>query len=157
MKKQKILLVCSTGGHLSQMLKIADELNDYNYFFDTYESTVSSDVSKGYFIKSRFTNCPNIGAIVLLMITTLIMSIKILYKEKPNIIITTGSGEIAIPFCYLGKLFGSKIIYIETLSRIATPSTGGKVIYPVADLFLVQWESLLEKYGEKAKFLGRVI
>jgi UDP-N-acetylglucosamine:LPS N-acetylglucosamine transferase len=66
MKKQKICLVCSTGGHLSQMLKIAEELNDYNYFFVTYESTVSSDVRKGYFIKSRFTNSPNMGAIVLL-------------------------------------------------------------------------------------------
>ena len=93
----------------------------------------------------------------ILLIKTILKAFKILTKEKPDVIVSTGGGEIAVPFCYIGKILGAKIIFIETLSRITTPSGGGRLVYPIADLFLVQWESLLKKYGTKAKYWGNVI
>lgn len=57
--------------------------------------------------------------------------------------------------CYIGKLFGSKIIYLETFANIKTKSLSGKLVYPIADLFLVQWESMLECYP-KAVYVGGV-
>ena len=92
-----------------------------------------------------------------MLIMTLIKAVKILLKEKPDVIISTGGGEIAVPFCYIGKVLGAKVIFIETLTRLTTPSGGGKLVYPIADLFLVQWESLLNRYGKKAKYWGKVI
>ena len=70
----------------------------------------------------------------------------ILYiKLRPKFIITTGT-HTAVPICYIGKLFGSKIIYIETFANIETKTLAGRILYPIADLFIVQWESMLELY-----------
>lgn len=80
----------------------------------------------------------------------------ILKKEKPKVIISTGAG-VAVPACFLGKLFfKSKIIFIESFCRIEEPSLSGKLIYPISDLFLVQWKKLLKFYG-KAIYRGSVV
>ncbi len=77
-------------------------------------------------------------------------------KERPTIIVSTGS-EIAIPFFYLGRLLGIATLFIESWCRVKTPSGTGRLVYPVATHFLVQWEPLLERYGSKARFRGRVL
>ena len=59
--------------------------------------------------------------------------------------ITTGA-LIAYPFCVIGKMMGAKIIYVESFARVKKPSLTGKLLYPFADLFIVQWEDMLEKY-----------
>ena len=48
--------------------------------------------------------------------------------------------------CYIGILFGSKIIWIETFANIQTKTKSGKMVYPIADLFIVQWETMLKLY-----------
>jgi UDP-N-acetylglucosamine:LPS N-acetylglucosamine transferase len=149
----KLCLVCSHGGHMVQMTRLLDAINDFNYFFITFKSEGTNHLENAYFVK--FEGWDTRGK--LLLIKTILISFKILIKEKPNIIITTGAGEIAVPFCYVGKLLGIRIIYIESFSRITTPSAAGRLIYPIADLFLVQWNSLLKKYGRKAKYWGQVI
>ena len=80
------------------------------------------------------------------------MSIYLYFKIHPDYIITTGT-HTAGPICYLGKIFGSKIIYIETFANMSTKTITGKFIYPIADLFVVQWESMLALYPE-AKYGG---
>ena len=70
----------------------------------------------------------------------------ILYiKIRPKYIVTTGT-HTAVPICYIGKLFGTKIIFIETFANSKTKTLSGKMIYPIANLFIVQWESMLELY-----------
>jgi UDP-N-acetylglucosamine:LPS N-acetylglucosamine transferase len=76
----------------------------------------------------------------------------ILLKEKPDVIITTGA-HTCVPMCYLGKIFKKKIIYIESFAKVKTPNLSGKLVYPIADLFIVQWPELL-KYYPKGKYLG---
>ena len=89
------------------------------------------------------------------MITTPYV-LHILLKEKPDIIISTGS-EIAIPVFYIGKLLGIKTMFIESLCRVKEPSLTGKIVYPVSDVFLVQWEQLLCRFGKKAQYWGNVL
>jgi beta-1,4-N-acetylglucosaminyltransferase len=73
------------------------------------------------------------------------------------VIISTGAG-VAVPTCFLGKfLFKSKFIFIESFCRIKEPSLSGKLIYPIADLFFVQWKNLLNFYGKKAIYRGSVV
>lgn len=73
------------------------------------------------------------------------MSIKILLKEKPDLIVSTGAAP-AIPFFYIGKLFGAKVVYIEVYDRIEKPTITGKVVYPISDLFILQWEEQKKFY-----------
>lgn len=70
-----------------------------------------------------------------------ILAFKILRKEKPDLIISSGAA-VAVPFFWLGKLFGAKTVYIEIFDRIDKPTLTGKLVYPVTDKFIVQWEEL---------------
>ena len=77
-----------------------------------------------------------------------------MFREKPKVVVTTGA-LISFPFCLYGKLIGAKVVYIETFARVNDRSLTGRLVYPIADLFLVQWESLLEFYP-KAKYVGGI-
>jgi len=135
------------------MMRLLDAFEGHNYFFATYISEATKDLKNAYLIK--FEGWDLKGKI--LLIKSIIKATQILLRERPDVIISTGGGEIAVPFCYIGKILGAKVIFIETLARMTTPSGGGKLVYPIADLFLVQWESLLKSYGNKAKYGGKVI
>ena len=149
----KICLACSPGGHLVEMERLMPAFEGKDYFFVTYKSESSKHLKRAYFIGYK------VGYIRerITWFKTIFIALHILLKERPDVLISTGGGEIAVPFCYVGKLLGAKVILIETLTRITTKSAAGKLIYPIADLFLVQWEPLLKKYGKKAQYWGKVI
>ena len=79
---------------------------------------------------------------------------QILRCEKPDLIISTGAA-VAVPFFYLGKVMGAKLIYIEVFDRIDAPTLTGKLVYPITDRFIVQWEEMLRIYP-KAICLGSI-
>ena len=149
----KICLACSPGGHLTQMQRLMPAFEGKEYFFVTYKSEYSQHLERAYFIEYK------LGYIRerITWLKTIFIALHILLKERPDVVISTGGGEIAIPFCYVGKFLGAKVVFIETFARITTRSAAGKLIYPLADLFLVQWETLLKKYGKKAQCWGSVI
>ena len=88
------------------------------------------------------------------LIRNTFLAIKVLYKEKPDIIISSGAA-VAVPFFYLGKLHGSKLVYIEVFDRIDKPTMTGKMVYPITDKFIVQWEEMKKVYP-KAINLGSI-
>jgi len=87
-------------------------------------------------------------------IGTFVKSLYILIKEKPDVIISTGA-LATFPVCLLGKILRKKIIYIESFARVETASLTGKLVYPFADEFIVQWEEMLLIYP-KAKYGGGI-
>ncbi len=88
------------------------------------------------------------------LIKNTFVAFKVLRKEKPDIIISSGAA-VAVPFFYLGKLFGAKTIYIEVFDRIDKPTVTGKLVYPITDKFIVQWEEQKKIYP-KAINLGSI-
>ena len=68
-------------------------------------------------------------------------------KLRPDYIITTGA-HTAGPMCCIGKIFGSHIIYIETFANKKTKTVTGRLLYPIADVFIVQWKEMLELYPD---------
>ena len=81
-------------------------------------------------------------------------ALRILEKERPDLIISSGAAS-AVPFFWLGKLFGAKTIYIEVFDRIDAPTLAGKMCYPVADKFIVEWNEMIQVYP-KAINLGSI-
>ena len=79
---------------------------------------------------------------------------RIIRQENPDVIITTGA-LVSYPFCLIGKINKKKIIYIESFARVEEKSLTGKLVYPLVDLFLVQWQSMLKCYS-KAKYVGGI-
>ena len=60
-----------------------------------------------------------------------------------------------IPMCLLCKLWGGKLIYIESYAKVNSPTETGKLLYRFADQFYVQWETML-KFYPKAKCIGGI-
>lgn len=125
--------------------------NNYDFFIVTEKKEITRKLKKKY--KVHFIKDPNRNPVN--FFKNLYESSKIFEKENPDIIISTGAG-IALTTILIAKFHGKKIAFIESLSRVKTPSITGRLAYYVSDLFLVQWKSLLKEYGDKAKYGGRV-
>ena len=148
----KICLVCSHGGHLTETLQILDAFEGHDIFFATYHSAREEDVTE--ITRAYFTE--NIGTSVFRMFRAFFWTILVLRGERPDVIVSLGA-EIALPFFYLGKLMRIKTVFIESWCRVEALSKTGKLVYPIADLFLVQWPQLLGVCGSKAQCKGAVI
>lgn len=145
----KVGLVASHGGHLLQLELLERAFNSWETFYITYKGPTASKLSRRYLLQ-------NIGRNPLRLTAAVGKIFSILMKEKPDVLISTGA-EIAIPAFYLGKLLGTKTVFIESISRVKTPSRTGKIVYPITDLFVVQSMRLLSRYGRKARFYGAIV
>lgn len=149
--KYKVCLVGSSGGHLAHlyMLKPFWEKNDR--FWVTFDKEDARSILKN----EKMYPCyyPSNRSVKALIINTII-AIKVLFIEKPNLIISSGAAP-AIPFFWIGKILGIKTIYIEIFDRIDSPTISGKLCYPVSDRFIVEWEEMKKVYP-KAINLGSI-
>jgi len=152
----KICIASSAGGHFIQALKIVDFLKgeNFEYFFIThFAEHIDQNISKNkklYFITDPRRN-------FLKFFKSLIQSFAVLKKERPDVVISTGAGT-AVPICYLAKfLLRSKIIHIDSFSRVYKPALVSKILYPISDLFFVQWGNMKQKYGAKAIYGGSLL
>lgn len=132
----------SQGGHFEQIKSLSSKLNQYDFFVVTEKTKFINDAD--YHLPSTGSN----SLFSLMKVPLVFMTgFFIWLKEKPHVVITTGA-LICIPFLFLCKLFGRKIIYIETFARIFDASKTGKYMYKHADLFIVQWEELLNVFPD---------
>lgn len=147
----KVCLISSQGGHLAESRLIADGLQQggrgrHEVIFITDGGKTIGFKEKVYLVR-HFVKNP------LLVFVTAWQVFRILAKERPGVIICTGA-EIGIPSFLVNLLFFRfPTIYVECSAQVFNPSLTGKILYHFADLFLVQWEPLLKKYGAKAKFV----
>jgi UDP-N-acetylglucosamine:LPS N-acetylglucosamine transferase len=149
-KKSKIGLICSAGGHFAEMLQLWEAFEGYSVFLVTYREKTTVNRKNTYYLG-------NIVRSPFAFVVGLIKILWIFVKERPDILFSTGS-EIAIPSFYFGKfLFRTKLVYLECSAQVYQSSLTGRWIYPITDLFLVQWEPLLKQYGSKAKYIGGLI
>lgn len=146
----KVCVVCSAGGHLSEAIEALVETSEPKYFitFGEPHARMRLKDEEAYFIIDPHTS-------LFKYLLNFLQSFVLFVRKRPKIIFSTGSG-IALATCILGKLFGSKIIYLETGARISTPSRTGKLMYRLADVFIVQWKPLLYHYPE-ALYVGPLI
>jgi beta-1,4-N-acetylglucosaminyltransferase len=142
------------------MILLSKDLKDQiNYFYliqnddELSEKKIIYPGKKIYVERARKFNESFIKSIFRSIIL-FFRSLKIIKKNKIDLIITCGPG-IAIPVCYAAKLLAKKIIFIESWSRVSKKSTAGKLVYPISDLFFIQWKDNLKNYP-KAIFAGRL-
>jgi UDP-N-acetylglucosamine:LPS N-acetylglucosamine transferase len=144
--KIKICIVASAGGHLAELQSLLPVISKYDFFYVTFfmKNVTTNLPSRTYYVINPDIRNPKLGLPAFIL--NIFQSFFILLKEKPNVIITSGA-TVAFTFCYLAKfLLRAKIIFIETMSRINSPSLIGRLLYPIADVFIVQWKSMLKFY-----------
>lgn len=147
----KVCLVGSSGGHLTHLYMLHDFYKNKDRFWVTFDkedaNSILKDEKKYYCYYPTNRNIKN-------LIKNTFLAIKILKKEKPDLIISSGAA-VAVPFFYIGKLFGAKLVYIEVFDRIDKSTVTGKMVYPITDKFIVQWEEMKKVYP-KAINLGSI-
>lgn len=145
---KKVLFISSTGGHLNELMQLAPLFDKYNYHIITEKDKSTQSLKSKYQEKISYLKYGSRKKVFTYPFVFLFNCFKSLYyyiKIRPRYIVTTGT-HTAVPMCYLGKLFGSKIIFIETFANIDTKTLSGKLVYPIANLFIVQWEEMLKLY-----------
>ena len=154
MKKTKDLKVClvgSSGGHLTHLYMLKPFWKDRNHFWVTFDKEDARSLLDGervypcYYPTNR--NLKN-------LLKNTVVAWKVLRKEKPDLLISSGAA-VAVPFFYLAKLMGKKLIYVEVYDRIDKPTLTGRLVYPIVDCFIVQWEEQKQVY-KKAVNLGSI-
>jgi UDP-N-acetylglucosamine:LPS N-acetylglucosamine transferase len=157
----KIGIITSSGGHLTEALSTIEAFQGHDVFlvvhnFPTLREIQLEEVKQIYRLRIIF-GYSSLFAVFLTAFINLFQFIWIFWREKPSFLFSTGA-EIAIPAFFVGKIFfRTRLIFLETLARVKDLSYAGKIVYPIADLFLVQWPELLNPKRPKAVYRGRLI
>lgn len=149
----KVCFAASSGGHFEQLMMLRPLMDQYESFIMT-EKTEYKVETYGFntYYLTQVNRKEKIYLFKLLIIS--VKSLSIFIKEKPDFIVCTGVLAM-MPMCLLAKLFGKKLIFIESFAKISSPTLSGKLLYKYADQFYVQWESMLSVYPN-AIYLGGI-
>ncbi len=142
--RKKLCFAASSGGHFEQITMLAPLMKKYESFIVTertqYEASI--DGEQIYYLQQVNRN----EALFLFRMTVnTFKSMRLFFKEKPDVVITTGVLAV-VPLCLIAKVFKKRLIYIESFAKVSSPTKTGQILYRLADQFYVQWESMLEFY-----------
>lgn len=160
-----VMFACNVGGHFSQMMALHE-------LFGAYNSVLVTDNERASHSIPQLKNMNEIEIInsgrdkvkenqssrlnyILGYFKSFIVYRRVWLKYKPKVIISTGS-NIAVPLFWIGKLHGSKLIFIETRAKVYARSLSGILVRRFADQIYVQWPEMLELYPE-AKYCGTLV
>jgi beta-1,4-N-acetylglucosaminyltransferase len=143
MSREKIIGISSGGGHLSELIKAIPNSYEKEVVYVTFKNGHTKYTLKD---KSHFFLIdPHISKIKFLI--NFFQSLFLYIKIRPKVIISTGAG-IAIPLILIGRLFKTKIIFIESGARIFKPSKTASFIYKYSDLFIIQYKTLSSVFSK---------
>jgi UDP-N-acetylglucosamine:LPS N-acetylglucosamine transferase len=146
-----VLLVASSGGHLLQLLTLSDAWRGLPTVWVSNDKEDARSLLAGeraHYLPGPYSR--NLRS----LLANLRLAVSLVIRERPTTVLTTGA-DIAVPFAWIGRLFGARVVYVESFTRIETVSLSCKLIKPVADRVYVQWPELLAALPD-ARFVGAV-
>lgn len=147
---RKALIVASPGGHLLQMLALEPAWEDMERTWVTLRSTdVEYLLREEEVIYGHGPTPRNVGN----FLRNLRLAWRVLREQDPDVIVSTGAG-LALPFFVLGRLQRRRLVYVESITRVEKLALTGRLVYPLASAFFVQWDSLARL--RRARFHGSV-
>jgi len=148
----KVCVVASAGGHMSQLLKLTNSWQGYETCCVTTTCVVQEKLQKYgkvYVVGECNRQHP------IWVIKVLVRCIRAVFRERPDVVISTGAAVGCI-VCFLGKLLGAKVAWVDSITNVERISLSGRMVRYIADLFLVQWPELAERYSD-VEYIGAVI
>lgn len=154
---KKVLFISSAGGHLSELLQLNDLFQICDYHIITEKNKSTKWVKETYPKKVNYLlygTKDHLLSYIFIFPINILISLFYFFQIRPDVVITTGT-HTAVPMCYIAKLFRKKVVFIETMANFETKTLAGRMVYPISDLFLVQWETMLKLYP-KAVYGGMI-
>jgi beta-1,4-N-acetylglucosaminyltransferase len=151
-----VLLVCSTGGHLLQLLALQSAWARLSHAWVTFDKSDAGSLlgTERVFYAYGPTN----RTFGLLAVRNSLGNLRLAWRLvgglRPRVLLTTGAG-VAVPFAWVARLRGARVVYVESLTRIEAPSLSLRLIRPVASRVYVQWPELLRSVPG-ARYAGGV-
>lgn len=144
----KICLAASVGGHLQELLQLRTVYERYEHFYVVNDELILPPAMEGrtYFIRHSERD--------MVALWNLWESFRIFWRERPGYLISTGAG-LAVPLALIARLFGARILFIETFSAINRPSLTGRLMYRLAHRFVYQWEQL-RRFYPRGEYAGAI-
>lgn len=147
----KVLLIASTGGHLAQLAALRRHWHDVEVHWVTFNKPDAVARCAGDPVTWAFhPTTRNAGNAV----RNLALAWRVLSSVRPDVMLSDGAG-VAVPFFVMARLFRIPTVYLEVYDRVNLPTLTGRLCYPMADRFLVQWSQQLQCYPE-ADVVGTV-
>jgi len=142
----KICIVSSCGGHLAEVRCLMPAYTKYEHFYVLNDVVLlPPDMQRRtYFIRHAERDWR--------LMLNVFEAWRILRRERPQVMLSTGASP-AVPFALVARLLGVRVLFVETFARVRRPSLTGRLMYPLADEFLYQWESLAA-YFPRGKHVG---
>jgi beta-1,4-N-acetylglucosaminyltransferase len=155
-----VLLACSGGGHLLQLLALRQAWAGFSHLWvaestsDAHSLLAEEPVVFAHGPMHRnLKNGPH--RILLAWLRNLRLAWRLLGRVQPKVVLTTGSST-AVPFAWVGRLRGARVVYVESVTRIKGPSVSCRLIAPIADRVYVQWPELVPAVSG-ARYAGTVL
>lgn len=144
-----------SGGHINELQQL--DFKRYDYSVVTEKTKTTRGLKEKY--KNRihyliYGTRKNPILYFFIMLLNFFISLTIFIKIRPDIVVTTGT-HTAVLMCYIAKLFGKKVIWIETFANRNSKTLAGRLVYPIADTFVVQWDEMKKVY-KKAVYWGSI-
>lgn len=133
---------------MSELLQLKPLFAEYDSYLITEKTKSTFSLKKEYGSKLHYLVYGTKSHLLTYLFKfafNVVKSFCLFLKIRPAVVVTTGT-HTAVPMCYIAKLFRKKVIFIETFANSNAPTESGKMVYPIADVFVVQWESMLEHY-----------
>jgi beta-1,4-N-acetylglucosaminyltransferase len=138
----RAMLVCSAGGHLAQLHSLEPWWSRHERTWVTFAGAQADSLLAGEKVVPAFSpttrNIPNAAR-------NLGLAIRLLRRERPDVIVSDGAG-VAFPFFMVARVLGIPTVYLEVYDRISRSTMTGRLCYPIADLFLLQWPEQAAAY-----------
>ena len=146
----KVMFISSMGGHLNELTQL--DFQNYDFSIVTEKTDATRNIKEKYRDKAHFllygTRKTPIRYFFILLFN-FFKSLVLFLKIRPQVVVTTGT-HTAVSMCYIAKMFGAKVIWIETFANRTSKTLAGRLVYPIADTFVVQWKEMQNLYP-KAK------
>lgn len=148
----KLMLICSTGGHLAQMVQLRTWWSQHDREWVTFDKGSAGDILRDEVVHWAFhpTTRNLVNAI-----RNMGLAIRLLRKSRPDLLVSTGAG-VALPFYVIARLLRIRTIYIEVVDRIDSRTLTGRLTYPLCDEFVVQWDEQRACYP-RAEVIGPLL
>jgi beta-1,4-N-acetylglucosaminyltransferase len=149
----KLCFAASSGGHLEELMMLRPLMDRYDSFLVTEQTSYQAaggEIRQYHLLQvnRREKSC------VPRLLVNAFRSLKIMGTERPDVVLCTGA-LATIPLCLLCKLLGKKLVFIESYAKVTTPTLTGRLLYPFADRFYIQWPEL-QGYYPRAVCVGSI-
>ena len=150
-RPRRVLLVCSPGGHLLQLLRLEPAWQGLETTWVTLPAADTDYLLREErVIHGRGPTNRSLRALA----SNVRLAWHVVRRERPDVIVSTGAA-LAVPFFLAGKLFRARLVFVESLTRTTSLSLSGRLVRPLTDAFFVQWPELAA--AKRVRFAGRLL